>query len=152
MGEASELIWREQASPPSWSPMLPERIEPNRADWIEELTPGDPVWIAEDAASREPLGVSVSYPLDPDLDIPDGEHQAGRHRHLPGRAAPWCGPRTPAPGAGGRAQPGRAVVRDRLADLQPAGVAGMDRPRLRANATAYGALIDHRVAWADGSD
>src|SRR6185295_8359873 len=23
MGDASELIWREQASPPSWSPMLP---------------------------------------------------------------------------------------------------------------------------------
>ncbi|HET9541324.1 MAG TPA: hypothetical protein VFQ46_12050 [Candidatus Limnocylindria bacterium] len=59
MGNASELIWREQASPPSWSPMLPERIGPNRADWIEELTLGDPIWIAEDAASGEPLGVSV---------------------------------------------------------------------------------------------
>jgi GNAT superfamily N-acetyltransferase len=71
MRATSELIWREQVSAPSWSPMFPERIEPLRADYVEELTSDDLVWIAEDAASGEALGVAISYRLDPDLDIPD---------------------------------------------------------------------------------
>ena len=72
--------------------MLPERIEPNRSDWIEELTLGDWVWIAEDAATHEPLGVSVSYPLDPDLDIPDHNVKLASTATFPAAgAAAWAG-------------------------------------------------------------
>ena len=151
MGEASELIWREQAAPPSWSPMLPERIEPNRSDWIEELTQGDWVWIAEDAASHEPLGVSVSYPLDPDLDIPDQNVKLASTATFPparrrgvgrallrqvltegaGRGTPWCVTdwRTSSLLAS-RAWTGLGFVRTRLR---------MER------------LLDPRVAWATGN-
>ena len=150
MGEASELIWREQAAPPSWSPMLPERIEPNRSDWIEELTLGDWVWIAEDAASHEPLGVSVSYPLDPDLDIPDQNIKLASTATFR-RSAPRRGPGPPAPGAHRRCRPRHSVVRDRLAHLQPAGLAGVDEPWLRAHAPRMERLLDPRVAWANGN-
>lgn len=72
MKATSEVIWREQVGPPSWSPITPERIAALRADYVEELTAEDGmVWIAEDAASGEALGVTVSYRLDPDLDVPD---------------------------------------------------------------------------------
>ena len=151
MGRASELIWREQASPPSWSPMLPERIEPNRADWIEELTLGDPIWIAEDAASHEPLGVSVSYPLDPDLDIPEENIKLAATATFP---------------AARRRGVGRALLRQVLAEGARRGAPwcvtdwrtssllasrawtglGFLRTRLRMER-----VIDQRVAWADGS-
>jgi ribosomal protein S18 acetylase RimI-like enzyme len=150
MAAASELIWQEQLSPPSWSPMLPERIEANRADWVEELTLGDPVWIAQDAATGEPLGVSISYPLDPDLDIPDRNMKlaatatfpAARRRGV-GRAmlrkvlteaashgAPWC-----------------------VTDWRPSSLLasrawtglGFQRTRLRMERN-----VDPRVAWANG--
>jgi ribosomal protein S18 acetylase RimI-like enzyme len=150
MGEASELIWREQLSPPSWSPMLPERIEPNRADWIEELTLGDPVWIAEDAASHEPLGVSVAYPLDPDIDIPDANIKLASTATFP---------------AARRRGVGRALLRQVLTDGAARGAAwcvtdwrtssllasrawtglGFVRTRLRMERN-----IDPRVAWANG--
>ena len=149
MGEASELIWREQAAPPSWSPMLPERIEPNRSDWIEELTLGDWVWIAEDAASHEPGRVSL-LPARPGPGHPGPERQAGVDRHVsPLGAAAWAG--TPAPGAHRRCRPRHAVVRDGLAHLQPAGLAGWTglgfvRTRLRMER-----LLDPRVAWANGN-
>jgi ribosomal protein S18 acetylase RimI-like enzyme len=151
MASASELIWREQAGPPSWSPMMPERIEPNRSDWIEELTLGDPVWVAQDADSHEPLGVSICYPLDPDLDIPDrnlklastATFPAARRRGVgrallrqvlaeaAGRGAPWCVTdwRTSSLLAS-RAWTGLGFVRTRIR---------MER------------VIDPRVAWAGGS-
>ena len=151
MGNASELIWREQASPPSWSPMLPERIEPNRADWIEELTLGDPIWIAEDAASEEPLGVSVSYPLDPDLDIPDANIKLAATATFP---------------AARRRGVGRALLRQVLIDGAQRGAPwcvtdwrtssllasrawtglGFVRTRVRLER-----MIDPRVAWANGA-
>lgn len=72
MEATSELIWREQVGAPSWSPILPEQIAALRGDYVEELAlEDDRVWVAEDAASGEPLGVTVSYQLDPDLDVPD---------------------------------------------------------------------------------
>jgi len=72
MRATSEVIWREQVGPPSWSPITPERIAGLRADYVEELVAEDGlVWIAEDAVSGEALGVTVSYRLDPDLDVPD---------------------------------------------------------------------------------
>jgi ribosomal protein S18 acetylase RimI-like enzyme len=150
MGDASELIWREQLSPPSWSPMLPERIEPNRADWVEELTLGDPVWIAQDAASGEPLGVSVSYPLDPDLDIPDDNIKLAATATFP---------------AARRRGVGRALLRQVLAEGASRGAAwcvtdwrtssllasrawtglGFVRTRLRLER-----VLDPRIAWANG--
>jgi ribosomal protein S18 acetylase RimI-like enzyme len=84
MASTSELIWREQVGPPSWSPILPERIAALRADYVEELTLDDAVWIASDAASGEALGVSVSYPLDPDLDVPDGSMKLASTTTFPG--------------------------------------------------------------------
>jgi ribosomal protein S18 acetylase RimI-like enzyme len=150
MGAASELIWREQLSPPSWSPMLPERVEPNRADWVEELTLGDPVWIAEDASSREPLGVSICYPLDPDLDIPDDNIKLAATATFP---------------AARRRGVGRALLRQVLAEGQSRGAAwcvtdwrtssllasrawtglGFVRTRLRMERN-----LDPRIAWANG--
>jgi GNAT superfamily N-acetyltransferase len=151
MADASELIWREQLSPPSWSPMLPERIEPNRADWVEELTLGDGVWIAEDAGSGEALGVSVSYPLDPDLDIPDDNVKLAGTVTFP---------------AARRRGVGRALLRQVLTEGARGGAAwcvtdwrtssllasrawtslGFVRTRLRLER-----VLDPRVAWANGS-
>lgn len=150
MGDASELIWREQVSPPSWSPMLPERIATNRADWVEELTLGDPVWVAQDAASGDPLGVSISYSLDPDLDIPDANIKLASTATFP---------------AARRRGVGRALLRQVLTDGAHRGAPwcvtdwrtssllasrawtglGFVRTRLRLER-----LIDARVAWANG--
>lgn len=151
MADASELIWREQAAPPSWSPMMPERIEPNRSDWIEELTLGDPVWIAEDATSREPLGVSICYPLDPDLDIPDANLKLASTATFP---------------AARRRGVARALLRQVLVEAATRGAAwcvtdwrtssllasrawtglGFVPTRVRMERN-----LDPRVAWANGS-
>jgi GNAT superfamily N-acetyltransferase len=72
MEATSELIWREQVGPPSWSPILPEHVAALRGEYVQELAEaGDRVWVAEDAATGEALGVGISYRLDPDLDVPD---------------------------------------------------------------------------------
>ena len=71
MESTSELIWREQVGAPSWSPIRPEQIAALRDEYVEELTlPEDRVWVAQDAASGDPLGVSVSYRLDPSWTCP----------------------------------------------------------------------------------
>ena len=77
-----------------------DRAEPVRLD--RGADPGRLVWIAEDAATHEPLGVSVSYPLDPDLDIPDQNVKlASTATFPPPGAAAWaghcarCSPRAP---------------------------------------------------------
>jgi ribosomal protein S18 acetylase RimI-like enzyme len=150
MGNASELIWREQLSAPSWSPMLPERIESNRNDWIEELTLGDPVWIAEDAATHEPLGVAISYALDADLDIPDKNMKLASTATFP---------------AARRRGVGRAMLRQVLTEAASRGAGwcvtdwrpssllasrawtalGFERTRVRMERN-----LDPRVAWANG--
>jgi ribosomal protein S18 acetylase RimI-like enzyme len=68
----SEVIWREQVGPPSWSPIAPERIASLRGDYVSELEEQDDlVAIAEDDVTGEALGVTISYRLDPELDVPD---------------------------------------------------------------------------------
>lgn len=151
MEATSEVIWREQVGPPSWSPITPERIASLRADYVGELTEeGDLVWIAEDAASGEALGVSISYRLDPELDVPDDNMKLAS---------------TTTFGSARRRGVARALLRTVLAHAASVGAAwcatdwrtssllasrtwsalGFRRTRLRLERR-----IDERITWADG--
>jgi GNAT superfamily N-acetyltransferase len=151
MAAASELIWREQVGAPSWSPILPEAITSLRSEYVAELSEAeDRVWIAEDATSGEALGVSVSYRLDPELDVPDDNMKlaatatfATARRRGVGSAllrvvlenaaavgAPWC------------------VTDWRTSSLRASRAwtaLGFRRTRLRLERR-----IDESIAWADG--
>lgn len=153
MAAASELIWREQVGAPSWSPILPETIASLRGEYVAELGEADDrVWIAEDAESRETLGVSVSYRLDPDLDVPEGNMKlAATATFAPAR----------------RRGVGRALLRVVLESAAASGAGwcvtdwrtssllasrawtslGFRRTRLRLERR-----IDERIAWADGRE
>lgn len=151
MEVASEIIWREQLSAPSWSPFLPERVEPNRSEYVALLTPDDEtVWIAEDAATSEALGACLTFPLEPDLDIPErnlkltgaGTFEDARRRgvsralvhavleHCRSRDVPWC------------------VLDWRTSSLLASRAwpaLGWRRTRIRLERQ-----IDERIAWANG--
>jgi ribosomal protein S18 acetylase RimI-like enzyme len=151
MGAASEIIWREQLSSPSWSPFLPERVEPNRSEYVALLTPDDEtVWVAEDAVTGEALGACLAYPLEPDLDIPDrnlkltgaGTFETARRRgvsralvhavleHARSQDVPCC------------------VLDWRTSSLLASRAwpaLGWRRTRIRLERQ-----IDERIAWADG--
>ena len=152
MEAASEVIWREQLRAPSWSPFLPERVEPNRSEYVALLTtPEDEtVWVAEDAVSGEALGACLAYPLGPDLDIPErnlkltgaGTFEAARRRgvsralvhavleHARSQDVPCC------------------VLDWRTSSLLASRAwpaLGWRRTRIRLERQ-----IDERIAWADG--
>jgi ribosomal protein S18 acetylase RimI-like enzyme len=151
LAEASELIWREQAGSPSWSPITPEQALALRADFVGELSLDDEVLIAEDAASGEALGISVTYPMDPELDIPAGS---------------WKLASTATFDDARRRGAGRALVHAVLRSAADQGAAscvtdwrtssllasrtwpalGWRRTRVRLERR-----IDERVAWANGS-
>ena len=151
MERVSELIWREQAGSPSLSPITPEQATALRADYVEELTlDDDVVLVAEDAASGEALGVSITYPMEAELDIPAGSmklastatFEAARRRGV-GRAlvhavlrnaakrgVPWC------------------VTDWRTSSLLASRTwpaLGWRRTRVRLERR-----VDERMAWADG--
>jgi GNAT superfamily N-acetyltransferase len=152
MEAASEVIWREQLSAPSWSPFLPERVEPNRSEYTALLTtPEDEtVWIAEDAVTGVALGACLAYALEPDLDIPErnlkltgaGTFEVARRRgvsralvqtvleHARSQDVPCC------------------VLDWRTSSLLASRAwpaLGWRRTRLRLEGQ-----IDERIAWADG--
>lgn len=153
MEATSELIWREQVGPPSWSPITREAALALRRDYVDELSEEeDRVWIAEDAATGEPLGVTISYPLEADLDVPDanmklastttfpaarrrGVARALVHRvleHAAEQGAPWC------------------VTDWRTSSLLASRTwtaLGFRRTRLRLERR-----LDERIAWAKGLD
>jgi GNAT superfamily N-acetyltransferase len=150
MAAASELIWREQAGPPSWSPITAEQAHALRADYVEELSLDDDVLVAEDAASGGALGVSITYPMEPELDIPAGS---------------WKLASTATFDAARRRGAGRALVHAVLRNAADHGAAccvtdwrtssllasrtwpalGWRRTRVRLERR-----IDERVAWANG--
>lgn len=153
MEATSELIWREQVGPPSWSPILPEQVASLRDEYVEELgEQEDRVWVAEDAVSGEALGVSVSYRLDPDLDVPDDNMKLASTTTFP---------------AARRRGVARALVHRLLANAREQGAAwcvtdwrtsslrasrswtglGFRRTRLRLERR-----IDERISWANGID
>ena len=153
MASGADLIWREQVGPPSWSPMLAERVASNRADYVEELTlEDDLVWLATDRASGEPLGFAISYRLDPDLDVPDDNMKLAATATFP---------------AARRRGVGRALLRQVLENAAAMGAAwcvtdwrtssllasrawtglGFRRTRLRLERR-----IDERITWADGHE
>jgi GNAT superfamily N-acetyltransferase len=150
MEATSEVIWREQVGPPSWSPITLEQVATLRSDYVEELTLDDIVFVAEDAASGEALGVSITYPMEAELDIPAGSMKLastttfeGARRRGVGRAlvhavlrnaaetgVPWC------------------VTDWRTSSLLASRTwpaLGWRRTRVRLERQ-----IDPRIAWAEG--
>lgn len=153
MEATSELIWREQVSAPSWSPILPEHVASLRDEYVEELREEeDRVWVAEDAATGEALGVSISYRLDPDLDVPEDNMKLASTTTFP---------------AARRRGVARSLVHRLLANAREMGAAwcvtdwrtsslrasrawtglGFRRTRLRLERR-----IDERVSWANGTE
>jgi GNAT superfamily N-acetyltransferase len=150
MEATSEVIWREQVASPSWSPITPEQVASLRSDYVEELSLDDVVFVAEDAASGEALGVSITYPMEAELDIPAGSMKLastttfeGARRRGVGRAlvhavlrnaaemgVPWC------------------VTDWRTSSLLASRTwpaMGWRRTRVRLERR-----VDERMAWADG--
>lgn len=151
MEATSELIWREQVGAPSWSPISPERIVALRADYAGELAEEeDQVMIAVDANDGEALGVTITYPLEPDLDVPDGSMKLAstttfpeaRRRGVARELLRWVLENAASRGA-------RWCYTDWRTSSLLASRAwtslGFRRTRLRLERR-----IDERIAWADG--
>lgn len=152
MAATSELIWREQVGPPSYSPITAEQVASLRADYVEELTlDEDHVWVAVDDATGEALGVSISYRLDPDLDVPDDNMKLASTTTFP---------------AARRRGVARLLVAEVLRNARELGAAwcvtDWRTSSLRASRTwtslgfrpthvRLERRLDERIAWADGA-
>jgi ribosomal protein S18 acetylase RimI-like enzyme len=83
IGQFATLISRHQAATPSFTPNPRQRAEQDEADWLEELSGPEAIWLAADAATGDPLGLSISYPPDPGPAVPEHAIYLGATSTLP---------------------------------------------------------------------